>query len=47
VPASTPLRALYDQCLRSFPADDEDRPLDEDVAAAERVIDALAADIDG
>jgi histidine ammonia-lyase len=47
VPASAPLRALYDQCLRSFPADDEDRPLDEDVAAAERVIDALAADIDG
>jgi histidine ammonia-lyase len=47
VPASEPLRAFYDQCLSAFPADDEDRPLDEDVAAAERVIAALAADRDG
>ena len=47
VPASAPLRALYDQCLRSFPAGHEDRPLDEDVAAAEQVIAAQAAGGDG
>ena len=47
IPASAPLRALYDQCLIAFPADDEDRPLDEDIAVAERVIAELAASRDG
>src|SRR6185437_13947845 len=46
-PASAPLRALYDQCLIAFLADDEDRPLDEDIAVAERVIAELAASRDG
>ena len=47
VPASAPLRALYDQCLRSpSPPVTRDRPLDEDVAAAERVIAVLAGDAD-
>lgn len=47
IPASAPLRALYDQCLIAWPADDEDRPLDEDIAVAERVIAELAASRDG
>jgi histidine ammonia-lyase len=44
VPASASLRTLYEKCLRSFPADDEDRPLDADIAAAELAITALAED---
>jgi histidine ammonia-lyase len=40
-PVSTPLRALYDRCLCSLPADNEDRPLDIDIAAAEGVIATL------
>jgi len=42
-PASEPLCALYDRCLRALPADDEDRPLDTDIRAAEQVIATLAA----
>jgi histidine ammonia-lyase len=41
-PRSEPLRAVYDRCLGSLPHDDEDRPLDTDIAAAEQVITALA-----
>jgi histidine ammonia-lyase len=41
-PVSTPLRAVYDRCLRALPADDGDRPLDTDIAAAEHVIATLA-----
>jgi histidine ammonia-lyase len=41
-PTSTPLRAVYDQSLRSLPADDEDRPLDTDIAAGEQIIATLA-----
>jgi histidine ammonia-lyase len=41
-PTSTPLRAVYDRCLCDLPDDDEDRPLDIDIAAAEQVIATLA-----
>jgi histidine ammonia-lyase len=41
-PASTQLRAVFDLCLGSLPANDEDRPLDTDVAAAEKIIATLA-----
>jgi histidine ammonia-lyase len=41
-PAGTPLRALYDQCLRCLPADYDDRPLDTDIAAAEKIIAVIA-----
>jgi histidine ammonia-lyase len=41
-PAGDGLRAVFNRCLASLPADDEDRPLDTDVAAAEAVIAALA-----
>ena len=37
-PAGTRLRAVYDCALSRLPADDEDRPLDTDIAAAEQVI---------
>jgi histidine ammonia-lyase len=37
-PSGARLRALYAQCLDRLPADDEDHPLDVDVAAAEEVI---------
>jgi histidine ammonia-lyase len=40
-PGSAPLRAVYDLCLCSLPDDDEDRPLDSDIAAAEQVITTL------
>jgi histidine ammonia-lyase len=42
-PAGPRLRAAYRQCLDVLPADDEDHPLDGDIAAVEQVIDALAA----
>ena len=38
VPASTRLRALHDEALSRIPADDTDRPLDTDIATAERLI---------
>jgi histidine ammonia-lyase len=41
-PAGTRLRAVYDRGLSLLPADDEDRPLDTDIAAAEQVIAELA-----
>jgi histidine ammonia-lyase len=41
-PASTLLRPIYELCLRSLPADDEDRPLDADIAVAEEIISTLA-----
>jgi len=41
-PAGTGLRAVYDRGLDRLPADDEDRPLDTDIAAAEQLITALA-----
>jgi histidine ammonia-lyase len=41
-PAGAPLRAVYHQCLCALP-DDEDRPLDTDIAAAEQIITTLAA----
>ena len=37
-PSGARLRALYAQCLDRLPADDEDHPLDVDIAAAEEVI---------
>jgi histidine ammonia-lyase len=40
-PAGTRLRAVYDRGLSRLPDDDEDRPLDTDIAAAEQVIAAL------
>jgi histidine ammonia-lyase len=43
-PASGRLGALYGQCLQRLPADDEDHPLDTDIAAAEQVIADLAAE---
>lgn len=42
-PAGAPLRAVYHQCLCALPDDDEDRPLDTDIAAAEQIITTLAA----
>jgi histidine ammonia-lyase len=44
-PASAPLRAVYERCLHALPANDDDRPLDSDIAVAEQVIEALAEDI--
>jgi len=41
-PTGTALRALLDRCVCALPADDQDRPLDTDVAAAEELIAALA-----
>lgn len=41
-PAGTRLRAVYDHGLSRLPADDEDRPLDTDIAAAEQMIAELA-----
>jgi histidine ammonia-lyase len=41
-PAGTTLRTVYYGCLGSLPADDEDRPLDTDIAAAEKIIATLA-----
>jgi histidine ammonia-lyase len=41
-PSGERLRAVYDQCLQRLPADDEDHPLDLDVAAAEELIADLA-----
>jgi histidine ammonia-lyase len=37
-PSGARLRAVYDLCMERLPADDEDHPLDVDVAAAEQVI---------
>jgi histidine ammonia-lyase len=42
IPSGTQLRAVYDQCLQRLPADDEDHPLDTDIAAAEQIIADLA-----
>jgi histidine ammonia-lyase len=39
-PAGPRLRALHDKALKHLPADDTDRPLDTDIAAAERLIGA-------
>jgi histidine ammonia-lyase len=44
-PASMPLRAVFDLCLSSLATDDEDRPLDADIAAAEKIIATLADDL--
>ena len=41
-PAGARLRAVYERGLDRLPADDEDRPLDTDIAGAEEVIAALA-----
>lgn len=41
-PSGPRLRALYGRCLETLPADDEDHPLDIDIAAAEQVIAGLA-----
>jgi len=41
-PLGDRLRALHDQCLHDLPADDEDHPLDDDIAAAVEVIATLA-----
>jgi histidine ammonia-lyase len=41
-PSGTRLRAVYRQCLADLPDGDEDRPLEADIAAAERVIAAWA-----
>jgi histidine ammonia-lyase len=41
-PAGTHLHAVYEHCVRELPASDEDRPLDTDILAAERIITALA-----
>jgi histidine ammonia-lyase len=46
-PASASLRAVYDLCLDTLPADDEDRPLDTDIAAAEQIIKALEPGMTG
>ncbi len=43
-PAGEQLRAVYGRCHAQLAADDDDRPLDADVAAAEQVIATLAAD---
>ena len=40
-PSGGRLRAVYDQCVRELPADNEDHPLDTGIAAAEQVIDSL------
>jgi histidine ammonia-lyase len=40
-PSGERLRAVYERCLRELPADNEDHPLDADIAAAERVIASL------
>jgi histidine ammonia-lyase len=40
VPAGPRLRALHDKALKHLPADDTDRPLDTDIAAAEGLIGA-------
>jgi hypothetical protein len=40
-PAGARLRAVYERGLARLPADDEDRPLDTDIAEAEEVIAAL------
>lgn len=40
VPAGPALRALHDEALKHLPADDTDRPLDTDIAAAEHLIGA-------
>jgi histidine ammonia-lyase len=42
VPSGAGLRAVHDRCAGELPADDEDRPLDTDIATAERLIDDLA-----
>ncbi|HTU72636.1 MAG TPA: aromatic amino acid ammonia-lyase [Trebonia sp.] len=38
-PSGTRLRAVYDRCAGDLPAGEEDRPLDADIAAAERLVD--------
>jgi len=42
VPSGTELGAVYEQCLERLPADQEDHPLDADIAAAEALITGLA-----
>jgi histidine ammonia-lyase len=46
-PSGAQLRAVYDQCREQLPADDEDHPLDIDVAAAEQIIADLAKEREG
>ena len=46
-PSGARLRAVYGRCLRDLPADDEDHPLDTDIASAGRVIAALAEGREG
>ncbi|MGD0698500.1 MAG: aromatic amino acid lyase [Trebonia sp.] len=46
-PSGPRLRALYHQCLQRLPADEEDHPLDIDVAAAEQIIADLAKEREG
>ncbi len=41
-PAGNPLRTVYDLCLRTLPADFEDRPLETDISAAEKIISTIA-----
>jgi histidine ammonia-lyase len=41
-PSGARLRAVYDQCRERLPPDDEDHPLDRDIAAAQQVIADLA-----
>jgi histidine ammonia-lyase len=41
-PAGSALRTAYDLCLRFLPSGNEDRPLDTDIAAAEKIIATLA-----
>jgi histidine ammonia-lyase len=46
-PSGARLRAVYGRCLRDLPADDEDHPLDTDIASAGQVIAALAEGREG
>ena len=43
-PTGPRLRAVFDRCVAQLPADDTDRPLDTDIAAAEEVVAAMAED---
>jgi len=45
MPSGDRLRTVYAQCLDRLPADDEDHPLDVDIAAAEDVIADLAEEL--
>jgi histidine ammonia-lyase len=41
-PSGEGLRTVYERCRQRLPDDDEDHPLDTDIAAAEQVIADLA-----